>query len=62
MPRFVTAENPARPGLVAGEHLFARTAQIFTYLRERMERGELALPESAMGLNSFGHSKHQTSP
>lgn len=54
LPRFVTAENPARPGLIAGEHLFAQTAQSFTYLRQRLEAGTLKLPERALGLSSFG--------
>jgi isopenicillin N synthase-like dioxygenase len=54
MARFVNASRPARPGLTAGEHLFAQTAQTFTYLRQRLERGELSLPESSVGLSSFG--------
>jgi isopenicillin N synthase-like dioxygenase len=54
LPRFVTAEKPARPGLIAGEHLFAQTAQSFTYLRQRLEAGTLKLPERALGLSSFG--------
>lgn len=54
LPRFVTAEKPARPGLIAGEHLFAQTAQSFTYLRQRLESGTLKLPETALGLSSFG--------
>lgn len=54
LPRFVSASRPARPGLVAGEHLFAQTAQTFTYQRLRLERGEIALPEAAQGLSSFG--------
>jgi len=41
-------------GMTAGEHLFAQTAQTFTYLRERVARGELVLPESARPLDSFG--------
>jgi isopenicillin N synthase-like dioxygenase len=55
MPQFITAEKPARPGLVAGEHLFAQTAQTFTYQVERLKRGELALPEASLGIStSFG--------
>ncbi len=54
MPRFVAPGTPARPSLVAGEHLFAQTAQTFTYLRQRLARGELALPEASVGLSSFG--------
>jgi isopenicillin N synthase-like dioxygenase len=54
MARFVTANRPERPALIAGEHLYAQTAQTFTYLRRRLERGELALPKSSVGLSSFG--------
>jgi isopenicillin N synthase-like dioxygenase len=54
MARFVDANRPARAGLIAGEHLHAQTAQTFTYLRRRLERGELVLPESSVGLSSFG--------
>ena len=39
---------------IAGEHLHAQTAQTFSYLRRRLERGELALPASSVGLSSFG--------
>jgi len=54
LPRFVTPDNPARPALLAGEHLFAQTAQIFSYLRERVAAGQIALPEGSLGLSSFG--------
>ncbi|PWR23925.1 isopenicillin N synthase family dioxygenase [Zavarzinia compransoris] len=54
LPRFVDADHPARPGLIAGEHLFAQTAQSFTYLRQRLEGGTLKLPETALALSSFG--------
>ena len=57
MARFVSADRPVRPGMFAGEHLFAQTAQTFTYLRRRLERGELALPESSVSLSTFGHQK-----
>jgi len=57
--RFVQPDQPIRPGLVAGEHLYAQTVQTFTYLRQRLERGELALPEASVGLSSFGQqAKH----
>lgn len=56
MPRFVTPERPARTGLVAGEHLFAQTAQIFTYQLERLRRGEAVLPQGSVALDSFGRS------
>ncbi|NHN91963.1 isopenicillin N synthase family dioxygenase [Acetobacter sicerae] len=49
-------ENPALPAqsLVAGEHLFAQTAQIFTYLKQRLADGSLVLPDSSLALSSFG--------
>lgn len=54
LPQFVTGDGPARPPLRAGEHLFAQTAQTFAYLRARIQRGELVLPDGSLGLNTFG--------
>lgn len=54
LARFVDAEHPPRPGLVAGEHLYAQTLQTFAYLKQRLARGEIALPKSAQALSSFG--------
>ncbi len=54
LDRFVSPGRPPRPGLVAGEHLFAQTAQTFTYQKERLARGEIKLPERALKLSSFG--------
>jgi isopenicillin N synthase-like dioxygenase len=55
LPPFVSASNPARyPALVAGEHLYAQTVQSFTYLKQRLQRGELRLPDGARPLSSFG--------
>ena len=54
LSRFVTNDNPAREGLVAGEHLFAQTVQSFTYQKERLAHGEITLPEKSVGLSSFG--------
>lgn len=56
LPQFVTAANPARPGLRAGEHLFAQTAQSFAYLRQRLAAGSLELPEGSQPLSSFGRA------
>jgi len=50
----VSADRPARPGLIAGEHLFAQTALTFNYLRRRLERGELQLPRACAAVSSFG--------
>ena len=55
LPQFITAERPARyPPVKAGEHLYAQTLQSFTYLKERVSRGELSLPDTARPLSSFG--------
>ncbi|MFM0559833.1 isopenicillin N synthase family dioxygenase [Paraburkholderia sediminicola] len=55
LPQFATPEAVAKyPPVSAGDHLFAQTAQSFTYLKQRLERGELALPEGSKGLASFG--------
>jgi isopenicillin N synthase-like dioxygenase len=55
LPQFVTAERPALyPPVKAGEHLYAQTLQSFTYLKERLSRGELSLPDTARPLSSFG--------
>jgi isopenicillin N synthase-like dioxygenase len=54
MERFVTPERPALPSLVAGEHLYAQTAQSFVYLQKRLAAGEISLPEGSVALSSFG--------
>ncbi|GAA2546115.1 isopenicillin N synthase family dioxygenase [Mycolicibacterium diernhoferi] len=43
-----------KPTVVAGEHLFAQTAQSFRYLQDRVARGEVTMPEGAQPLDSFG--------
>lgn len=59
LERFVTPARPAREGLVAGEHLFAQTAQSFSYQKERLAKGEVRLPEKYVGLSSFGQEARQ---
>jgi len=55
LPKFVGSGQPSRyPPVKAGEHLYAQTVQSFTYLKERLARGELSLPEGARPLSSFG--------
>ena len=46
--------GPIKPTVVAGEHLFAQTAQSFRYLQDRVARGEVTMPEGAQPLDSFG--------
>jgi isopenicillin N synthase-like dioxygenase len=59
MPRFIRPGSPVRTPLIAGEHLFAQTAQTFKYLRRRLESGELKLPRSSLALSSFGQQAKQ---
>lgn len=59
LPRFVRGGEPERVALRAGEHLFAQTAQSFTYLKQRIAAGELALPEGSLALSSFGQEARQ---
>ena len=55
LPHFVSPQRPAHyPAVKAGEHLYAQTVQSFSYLKQRLARGELALPEGARPLSSFG--------
>ena len=59
LPQFASANGPARPTLRAGEHLFAQTAQTFAYLRNRIDSGELALPDGSLQLGQFGRQALQ---
>jgi isopenicillin N synthase-like dioxygenase len=54
LPRFVRPGTIARPTVVAGEHLFAQTAQSFRYLKDRLASGELVLPDGALARSTFG--------
>jgi isopenicillin N synthase-like dioxygenase len=59
LPQFVRpGETPRRP-VVAGEHLFAQTAQTFAYLRRRIDSGELVLGDEALALSTFGQGARQ---
>jgi isopenicillin N synthase-like dioxygenase len=52
---FVTPDSPrAYEAVTAGEHLHAQTVQTFTYLKARLARGEVALPENSRSLSSYG--------
>lgn len=63
LPAFVSETRPAAyRAVTAGEHLFAQTAQSFTYLKKRIERGELQLPEGSHRLSSFGQEARQREP
>jgi isopenicillin N synthase-like dioxygenase len=59
LPQFVSRDGIQRQALRAGEHLFAQTAQSFTYLRNRIRSGDLVLPEGSLAMNSFGQQALQ---
>jgi isopenicillin N synthase-like dioxygenase len=54
LPQFAFRDGKERPMLRAGEHLFAQTAQTFAYLRNRVEAGELVLPDGSLAIGQFG--------
>jgi isopenicillin N synthase-like dioxygenase len=61
LSQFVSTERPAAyPAIVAGEHLFAQTAQTFQYQQRRIASGELSLPDKAIALSSFGQEARHT--
>ncbi len=62
LPQFVPPGQTPGPGVVAGDHLFAQTAQTFRYLRKQLETGDLVLPDSALAPSSFGQLARQGSP
>lgn len=45
------------PSVTAGEHLLAQTAQSFTYMKEQIARGEMAMPAGSLGLASFAKER-----
>jgi isopenicillin N synthase-like dioxygenase len=59
LPRFASTDGKDRPSLRAGEHLFAQTAQTFAYLRNRIDSGELVLPDGSLKINQFGQQALQ---
>lgn len=61
LPQFVGDGAAIRPGVVAGEHLFAQTARVFAYLQKRLAAGEIQLPEGSLELSSFGQLPRQRS-
>jgi isopenicillin N synthase-like dioxygenase len=59
LPQFASADGKQRPALRAGEHLFAQTAQTFAYLRNRIDSGELVLPDGSLATGQFGQQALQ---
>lgn len=56
---FCSHQHPAQyDALVCGDHLYAQTMQTFAYLKDRLAKGEISLPEGSRGLDSFGQLSH----
>lgn len=54
LERYLRADGVNRVSLKAGEHLYAQTVQVFSYLQKRLKAGQIAMPEVWMEKNSFG--------
>lgn len=53
-----TGEKAAEyPDISIGDHMWSMALQTYRYLREKVERGELVLPENARATNTFGQFK-----
>ncbi|WP_072700039.1 isopenicillin N synthase family dioxygenase [Rhodococcus coprophilus] len=62
LTQFVGAGGPRYDGVRAGDHLFAQTAQSFTYLQRRLASGEITLPDNARPLYSLGREAQRSAP
>ena len=58
LPQFDDGKNEYKE-LSIGEHMYSQALQTYRYLREKVSKGELSLPERARGVNTFGHFKKQ---
>jgi isopenicillin N synthase-like dioxygenase len=54
LEQYVREDGSNKIPLKAGEHLYAQTVQVFTYLQKRLKAGEISMPEVWMKTNSFG--------
>ena len=54
LPRFVREDGINKIGLKAGEHLFAQTIQVFSYLQKRLAAKEISMPEVWVTPDEFG--------
>ncbi|WP_417698237.1 isopenicillin N synthase family dioxygenase [Psychromonas sp.] len=58
LPQFDDGESEYKE-LSIGEHMYSQALQTYRYLREKVAKGELSLPERATGVANFGHLKKQ---
>lgn len=54
LEQYVREDGDNKISLKAGEHLYAQTIQVFSYLQKRLKAGEISMPEVWVELNSFG--------
>lgn len=60
LPHFLKAnEADQYKELSIGEHMWSQALQTYRYLREKVAKGELQLPERARATHTFGHLKQQ---
>jgi len=59
LPEFDPTGEKAKeyPDISIGDHMWSMALQTYRYLREKVEAGELALPENARATNTFGQFK-----
>ncbi|EGD58786.1 oxidoreductase, 2OG-Fe(II) oxygenase family [Novosphingobium nitrogenifigens DSM 19370] len=51
------AKTAEYPDISIGDHMWSMALQTYRYLREKVARGELTLPENARSTNTFGQFK-----
>jgi isopenicillin N synthase-like dioxygenase len=62
LPQFANGAATTRYSeLSIGEHMYSQAQQTYTYLKRKVQAGEIALPDGALKPNSFGHLKSQAS-
>jgi isopenicillin N synthase-like dioxygenase len=60
LPQFANGAATTRYSeLSIGEHMYSQAQQTYTYLKRKVQAGEIALPDGALKPNSFGHLKSQ---
>ncbi|MFQ3220789.1 MAG: isopenicillin N synthase-like dioxygenase [Bermanella sp.] len=58
LPQFDDGKNEYKE-LSIGEHMYSQALQTYRYLREKVAKGELSLPERATEVNTFGYFKNK---
>ncbi len=56
LPQFSEGEGEYRE-LSIGDHMYSQALQTYSYLREKVAKGELSMPERATAVQTFGHMK-----